>query len=815
MFHRVISESSIDLIHQASEAKLAVMYRKTLLKFKKCNNHLWFLSSCIKSHVVPTHMKIRCHHNSWESKKAVEHAYTYWIHLEMKEWYSRRYNLNVHLKVIHTELAAKIHPLIFDILDSDIREEVQIEAHRQYEAQVKKLNRLIGKCSPGALLTDISQSRSSNHKFNDRVVNLTNVEFKKEHLDLLNKGLKYSPNYTTRKDIETLGVDVEIALSSVSDNQTATIKKYQISSIIQDRKSNPPNIQEQKCIKEIKSILNQNNLILTKADKGNSITIIEKSVYIDKTLKMIAESQCEEVKNDPTSKFQTALLKTLKDCSNIFSQRDIYFLKVMNPKSPDLYSLPKIHKSNVPMRPVVSFINAPTYKLCSKLSSVLPEITNFKSEHSIKNSIDLITKIEPLHLPPSAKLVSFDVKSLFTSVPVKELKQILKDLVSNSSLNNQAQTELLSLLNICIEQNYFSFNNKFYIQKDGLPMGSPLSPWLTEVYMNHFEGRLFNSNNHLIRNIVCWHRYVDDVFCIWTGSTRQLDNFLNFLNSLNPNIQFTLETENNDQLNFLDLTITRINNKLKFGIYRKPTTSDTIIPFDSSQSHQIKMAALHSLTHRLLSIPLSEADYNTELNIIKSIASNNGYSASLIDTLVRKKQRKKIIQKVYTANKINSEPNRWTCLNYIPKISNKISNSLNGLNFKIIQINKNNLGRLLVNNKLGDHKENRSGVYEVKCKECDAIYVGQSGRNISIRIKEHVKSIEDRRSSTGFAEHCISNGHSIDQENYKVLHVCNKGRRLNLLEELEIKKAIKSKKHVTNDITNFSSSPILEALVNS
>ena len=105
---------------------------------------------------------------------------------------------------------------------------------------------------------------------------------------------------------------------------------------------------------------------------------------------------------------------------------------------------------------------------------------------------------------------------------------------------------------------------------------------------------------------------------------RQLTLLLDFLNSFYPAIKFTQQIEVHQQLNFLDLTICGTTDSLEYKIYRKPTSTDTVIPFDSYQSYKVKMAAFHSLTHRILHIPLSKTNYNSELVKIHSIATNNG-----------------------------------------------------------------------------------------------------------------------------------------------------------------------------------------------
>ena len=90
------------------------------------------------------------------------------------------------------------------------------------------------------------------------------------------------------------------------------------------------------------------------------------------------------------------------------------------------------------------------------------------------------------------------------------------------NLNNFEKHEIYSALEICIRQNYFKFNNTIYSQLNGLPMGSPLSPLLSEIFIDFLENQIF-TNNPITKNVLHWARYVDDVFCIWAGKT---ENFV-------------------------------------------------------------------------------------------------------------------------------------------------------------------------------------------------------------------------------------------------------------------------------------------------
>ena len=144
--------------------------------------------------------------------------------------------------------------------------------------------------------------------------------------------------------------------------------------------------------------------------------------------------------------------------------------------------------------------------------------------------------------------------------------------------------QILSVfLKVCTSQNYFNFRNKFYIQRHGLVMGSPISPLLADIFMDAFKTKIFSNNKckekYLLLVQICWWYLV----CIWTGTSRPLHLFLKYINSINTctYIQFTTEIGQKDKIiNFLDLKIDVTSVFHKFEIYRKDTYSDNIIPIN-------------------------------------------------------------------------------------------------------------------------------------------------------------------------------------------------------------------------------------------
>ena len=93
-------------------------------------------------------------------------------------------------------------------------------------------------------------------------------------------------------------------------------------------------------------------------------------------------------------------------------------LRCQVPQPPKLYGLPKLHKPGVPMRPIVSFCGSPTYQLSKHLTTILKPFTD-ESRHKLQSTETFIDVIKRVQVPDDHKLVSFDVKSLFTSIPLQ------------------------------------------------------------------------------------------------------------------------------------------------------------------------------------------------------------------------------------------------------------------------------------------------------------------------------------------------------------------------------------------------------------
>ena len=307
-------------------------------------------------------------------------------------------------------------------------------------------------------------------------------------------------------------------------------------------------------------------------------------------------------------------------------------LRPSNLRCPRFFGKPKIHKKETPLRPIVASRGGPTYNTARHLAKILrPLIGN--TQHHIKNSDEFSSIVQDLQLQPGDILVSFDVVSLFTSVPTTDATTITRDrLQADTNLKDRTDltpSQLQDLLTTCVNSASFQWRDKFYEQSAGTSMGSPISPVLADIFMEEFEQTAIATADHRPK---IWLRYVDDTFVIWEHGQENLQLFLDHLNGLHSNIQFTMEQEKNGSISFLDVEVTRREDGgLARRVYRKPTHTDRYLNNASFHHPKIKSSVNRALVRRAYNI-CDQDHLHKELHHISTALQRNGYQPKQIKT---------------------------------------------------------------------------------------------------------------------------------------------------------------------------------------
>ena len=456
------------------------------------------------------------------------------------------------------------------------------------------------------------------HKTDDNWVrNISSRPLDKTETQVLSYGLKHS---VTPKHIPTEAIvsSVEAVLSrqrELSESAKDNIRS-RIASTIQSSSLTDSNLtkDERQALKRLKT---DENIVILPADKGRVTVVMDKTDYYDKMDTLVNDKQTyEELKRDPTPSLQRKLNSKLLDLkkTDVIDIQRYNRLRCRVPQPPKLYGLPKLHKPNIPMRPIVSFCGSPTYELSKYLTTILKPLTN-ESRHKLQSTETFIDAIKTVQIPDDHKLVSFDVKSLFTSIPLQLALDCTATAIENSTTKLPLPTDdLMDLLNLCLTSTYFQYNGKHYKQLHGTAMGSPVSVVVAEIVMQNIEEQALATYK---RTLPPWLRYVDDTFT--AVHKDEIDDFHEHLNRQNADIQFTKEIEENGKIPFLDCLVTRNNNdnKLSTTVYRKPTHTDRLLDQSSYNPTSHKATTIQTLTRRAQLVcdsPDSLADENNYLD---------------------------------------------------------------------------------------------------------------------------------------------------------------------------------------------------------
>ena len=427
---------------------------------------------------------------------------------------------------------------------------------------------------------------------------------------------------------------------------------------------------------------------------------------------------------------------------------------------PKLYGLAKVHKTGIPLRPVLSMPGSCYYSLSKKVAdwiSVIPESAIRSSTAQIVSDISNIT------LDSDEILTSFDVTALYTNVPVEDAILLVADKLYDSSdlqkppCNKQTFIELarLATTNVLLQT-----HNSVYRQTDGLAMGTPPAMQLSNVWLSQFEPTIF-------KNSKLKHRYVDDI--LRTNKIKETNSILEQLNSMHPNLKFTVETENNSKLPFLDITISRDNeNHLHSNWYRKPTDTGLLMNFHAIAPKQHKRAVVNGITHRVFNASSTWERFDDGLNQAKDILENNQFPPNFYNPIIENAINK-LTTTVEPTERENKEPSVpppvMLRIQHRGHATDKYVQKLRKLGAPITPVlTTRKLRTCLPTLKAKTPLMLRNRVvYQLTCPGCQSCYVGGTIQHLATRVQQH------RRKGTPVKRHFDDCGIRIENKHAKIL----------------------------------------------
>ena len=385
----------------------------------------------------------------------------------------------------------------------------------------------------------------------------------------------------------------------------------------------------------LNNLSRNNDVVITRSDKGGGVVILNKEDYINKMLAILNDHKKFRVDANQVDSSKI-LLKDLKAILNKTTKEDGIDQNIIRnivPQGyiiPRLYGLPKLHKRDIPCRPILSMVGSVVHKTAKFLAKVLKPVEEFFGQYKLNDSFDLVDKIKR-HSNSGDNIVlgSLVIVSLFTSIPIYRCFDIINNAVTEQSVSITLSAKLLiRLLRICVCDIQFRFNNVYYKQIDGVAMGSPLGPVLANIFVGYIQGQVNPSPNH---GILFYGRYVDDTIII-AQSRDSVNSLAESLNAVDPNIKFTIEYEQSDgTLPFLDVKIfNQGDGNLSFGWYHKDTWLGTFLHYASFVPVAWKKGLLKGFKYRILNI-CSPEKLDSAVNQLIPFFDNNGYPRQFIE----------------------------------------------------------------------------------------------------------------------------------------------------------------------------------------
>ena len=628
--------------------------------------------------------------------------------------------------------------------------------------------------------TTISDEERKEHQ-QRTLLNFTDKEIPNEFIPLLSKGLNFKIA-TKKLPVLDFVCGIEEAAKKLSSKSAANEFRFDCKKIIKNGKKNKSTNIEQALCNGLKEWLKSNELTLIENDKGRATCIIENKKVeelIDKELsnreryKPMMEDNIENVKTSVNKELNN-LHKEKKITKELLNK-----LKQITPATPSGRPTLKAHKNPLKVRLIINTQGSAFYKVAKFVSNELkPLTTNAKS--FIKDTGDFVDKLKDITLNDDEKLISFDIADMYPSLPkeevIREVERRINQHTFKTKLNKEA---LVRLARISIQFMSFRMGNKYYDQADGLFIGSPASPAYAELFIQRIEEHHVYQMIHAPR---IWLRKVDDTFTI---SQHAINDTLTELNTINKAVNFTAEEEINREIPFLDCVVERTaDNKLKTKVFKKKTHTGQYSNFNSNQPYHVKVSTIKTLTRRAKIVCKNEEDLHKELKYIEKTMQLNDFPSNVVKRTIKESLKPNEKKKVRDDDEENMIK---MYLPYEKGVSEKIAAKCKRYNVKLVNTKGKTLGNALKvkTNVDGD----MSGVvYKVNCKDCEKYYIGETGRTIETRMKEHKQGANgEQEKVSGLSQHLKQTNHEAEFDDVKVLFRERNFRMRKFKEALAIK----------------------------
>ncbi|XP_044766380.1 uncharacterized protein LOC123322469 [Coccinella septempunctata] len=605
--------------------------------------------------------------------------------------------------------------------------------------------------------------------------NLSSTELPADVKTVLSLGPKFCLP-PTKGDIQIPKLLAEMEKTTkIIQNKDKNITTAKIANIITNyvQKDIPNCNPLQRKLKATRQFLKEHpELIVTQSDKGNVTTVMDREQYNQLATNQLSdETFYKKLGRDPSNTYQQRGNKMIAEMKkkNIIDEDQARQLTFYRGTCPRYYGLPKIHKAELNLRPIISSIDSPNTRITNFLTDILAKSYNRENQYYIRDSFDFADFINNFKLPNGYVLVSWDAVSLFTNTTLDTAKRCIgnkwEDIGPNSPIDKDTFFGLFEFLFNTIS---FSFNGSYYKQKEGTPMGLKISGIVAEYVID--EALDYTKQNLPCQLPFC-KKYRDDII---TAIPKELvQQSLQVLNSFDTSktLQFTVEEESDRSIPFLDMKVireeTNEGSTLMTDWYRKMISSDRYIHHKSYHPMSMKINIIKNLKTRITKI-CHPRFRDKNLKKLVEILRENDYPYKLLSKIIYSTPNS-LENPVQTRNE--EEPNKkYITLPHIEELTPLLRKLIPQDKFRIATRNVKPLKSIFTKLKDPTPTLQQNGVvYKISCNDCEEVYVGQTSTTLKQRLSSHRSDINNKKKTCALAIHTIEEDHHPNFEEVAIL----------------------------------------------
>ena len=429
-------------------------------------------------------------------------------------------------------------------------------------------------------------------------------------------------------------------------------------------KKERPNLtkEEQKALKELAE---NPNIVIKKADKDGALVVLKTCNYIAMGEKHLMDKETYIELSNPEEALAMVKRESKLLVNRFFTldrpgkegrqrrsfsagQRDA--LLEHEPSIPHWYVLPKTHKpldqvtGTWPGRPVLSGCSSPTRPVDRLLTTYLTPLLDLLPER-LQDTTSFLQKMRDAKRYPGAILFSFDIVSLYPSIPQEEAAYIVANFYEQNF--SYVEERLFSDFNMAAPPPYLikegidhvlggtllRFNNKFYRQGKGTAIGASVSVAVAEIFVH---ASIEKKRKQLNKQPEIFYRYIDDIFGIFLGTEEELQAYHEGLNSIHPDLQFTLE-HSREKLPFLD-TMVYFDDEggPQTTVFYKPSNTHQYLHYMSSHHPNLKKSLPFSQALRIKRIVSEEPKLEEALQEMTGFFKARGYDNRCLNSALER-----------------------------------------------------------------------------------------------------------------------------------------------------------------------------------